>query len=196
MEHFGIKGLFDSLDPVLWLITAQSDSRRSALIATFVSPTPILYNQQHRIIAGIAHHHYSHELVEASGAMALHLISEAHMDWIWRFGAQSGRHIDKLAGIKIRQSKIGNPILTDALGWLDCVVEDKISVADRTLFVLNIRDGGFSQKNLKPLSIKRMQDLAPQDKLSRLQEVLEHDGIIAAQNNQAWLKNPGPGGTL
>jgi flavin reductase (DIM6/NTAB) family NADH-FMN oxidoreductase RutF len=195
MEHLGIKGLFDSLDPVLWLITAQSGSRRTALIATFVSPTPI-NNRQPHIIAGISRHHFTHELAEASGTMALHLITEEHMEWVWRFGAQSGRFIDKLANMKMRQSKIGNPILTEAMGWLDCEIEDSLNIADRTLFVLRVREGGLNQKQTKPLSLKRMKELAPPDRLRRLEEVLEHDGITSTPNVQAWMKNLGPGRTL
>jgi flavin reductase (DIM6/NTAB) family NADH-FMN oxidoreductase RutF len=156
----------------------------------------LFIDQQPRIIVGISRHHYTHELVEASGAMALHFMSDKHMDWVWRFGAQSGRHIDKLSNMKLRQSKIGNPILTDALGWLDCEVEDSIKIADRNLFVLRIRDGGLNQKQVEPLSLKRMKALAPQDKIRRLEEVLEHDGITKAPNVQAWLKNLGPGRTL
>lgn len=195
MEHLGIKGLFDSLDPAVWLITAQSNSRRSGLIATFVTPAPIVAHQP-RIIAGLSRHHFTHELVEASGAMALHLLSERHMDWIWRFGAQSGRHVDKLANIKIRQSRIGNPILIDAMGWLDCEVENSIKIADRTLFVLRIREGGLNQKQTKPLSLNHMKELAPPDRLRRLEEILEHDGISSSPSVQAWMKNLGPGSTL
>jgi flavin reductase (DIM6/NTAB) family NADH-FMN oxidoreductase RutF len=195
MEHLGIKALFDSLDPVLWLITAQSGSKRSGQIATFVSPTPII-DHLPRIIVGIARHHYTHELVEASGTLALHLISDQQIDWVWRFGAQSGRHIDKLANMKLRQSKIGNPVLTDALGWLDCEVEDSIKIADRSLFVLRIRDGGLSQKKASPLTLNSMKANATQDKLRRLEEVLEHNGISSIPNVQAWMKNLGPGRTL
>ena len=32
----------------------------------------------------------------ASGAFALHLITETQLDWVWRFGAEKGRAVDKL----------------------------------------------------------------------------------------------------
>ena len=76
-----------------------------------------------RVLIGLARQHYTWELVEASGAFALHLMGEEHLEWVWRFGLQSGRDQDKYAGLVFHTAASGSPLLRDALGWLDCRVE-------------------------------------------------------------------------
>jgi len=41
-----------------------------------------------------------------------------------------------------------------------------------------------------------MRARATQDKLRRLEEVLDHNGISSIPDIQAWMKNLGPGRTL
>ena len=100
MDASGAASLFTRLDRELWLVTAQSGARRGGLIATFVSQASIV-PQLPRVVVGIAKQHYTWELVEASGAFALHLLGDQHLDWIWRFGLQSGREIDKFDGLSV-----------------------------------------------------------------------------------------------
>src|SRR6516225_7315894 len=104
--------LFARTDRELWLLTATASGRRGGLIATFVSQASIVPDLP-RVIVGIAKQHHTHGLIEASGAFALHLIGEEHLDWVWRFGLRSGRDADKLAGLTATAGTTGSPILAD-----------------------------------------------------------------------------------
>src|SRR4051794_28161309 len=77
--------LLRRLDRELWLVTAGSGGRRGGLIATFVSQASIV-PEMPRMIVGLAQQHHTRELVEASGAFALHLLGEDQVEWVWRFG--------------------------------------------------------------------------------------------------------------
>lgn len=102
--------VLDRVDPALWLVTAQAGARRGGLIATFVASASIV-PEMPRVLVGLARQHHTWELVEQSGAFALHLLGERHLDWVWRFGITSGREGDKLAGLDVTAGATGSPLL-------------------------------------------------------------------------------------
>ena len=46
------------------------------------------------MLVGLGRHHHTWELVEASGALALHLLREDNLDLALNFGLRSGRDHD------------------------------------------------------------------------------------------------------
>jgi flavin reductase (DIM6/NTAB) family NADH-FMN oxidoreductase RutF len=184
MDQAAIGTVFAQLDRELWLVTARARSRRGGLIATFVNPASIVPGLP-RVIAGLARRHFTHELIEASGAFALHLLGEEHLDWVWRFGLQTGRGRDKLAGLALGERVTGSPILTDAPGWLDCQVEGRLDTGDRTLYLAEVVAGEMVHLR-SVLTFQRLLQLAPADKLRQLKKALVHDSMIDAAAIQAW----------
>ena len=130
MNVAAISALFRQVDREVWLVTAQAGGRRGGLIATCVAQASIV-PELPRVFVGLSRQHYTWELVETSGAFGLHLLADDQIDWVWHFGVQSGRDQDKFAGLKVQPSPAGSPILSDALGWLDCRVEAKLESGDR-----------------------------------------------------------------
>src|SRR5262249_4807100 len=135
-----VSALFGSLDHELWLITAAAGDRRGGLIATFVTPASIV-PEMPRVLPGLARQHFTHELVQSSGAFPMHPLPETQLDWVWRFALQSGRDADKLAGLDSRPAATGSPILTAAPAWLDCRVEARLDTGDRTIYLAEVLDG-------------------------------------------------------
>src|SRR5258708_6417143 len=103
--------VFEQLDPVLWIVTARAENRRGGLVATFVNQASLCplwprgdgpaatAPEAPRVLVGVARQHHTWELIEASGAFALHLLGEEHTEWVARFGLPSGREGDKLDGL-------------------------------------------------------------------------------------------------
>ena len=143
MDFDAVSSLFNKLDRELWLITAQAGDRRGGLIATFVSRASLIPSLP-RMMLGLAKHHYTHELIETSGAFCMHLIGEEHLDWVWRFGLRSGREFDKLAGLVTQLGATGSPILMGVPAWLDCRVEMRMDTGDRTIYLAEIIDARVS----------------------------------------------------
>jgi hypothetical protein len=98
-----------------WVATAQTGAQRRSLITTFASPTSIMAELP-RVLLSLAHQQQIWEVVEASGAFALHLLSEAQLSWVWRFGLQSGRAQNKWAGVGLRSGMTGGPVLLAPAG--------------------------------------------------------------------------------
>jgi flavin reductase (DIM6/NTAB) family NADH-FMN oxidoreductase RutF len=181
--------VFAQLDRELWLLTARAGPRRGGLIATFVNQASIVPALP-RVLVGLARLHHTHGLVEAGGAFALHLLGEEHLDWVWRFGLESGRDLDKLHGLAVTDAVTGSPVLTDARGWLDCRVEARLDTGDRTVFLAEVVDGAM----VKPgpvLTFKRMLQLAPPDRLRQLKESLAGDADRDAEAIRAWRQGLG-----
>ena len=117
----------------VWIVTAADGPRRGGLVATFVMQTSI-DSAAPVVLAGIAPNHYTRELIDGGSAFGLHLVTEAHLDLVWRFTLQSGRDGDKLAGIVHSIGATGSPILADCLAWLDCRVVARYDAGDRVFY--------------------------------------------------------------
>jgi flavin reductase (DIM6/NTAB) family NADH-FMN oxidoreductase RutF len=180
-----INDLLQRVERVLWLVTSQMGARRNGLIATFVTAASIVQRQP-RMVVGIANHHYTHELIEHSGLMALHLLKESQLDWVWRFGTQSGRTTNKFAGLATRRASHGSPVLVDAMGWVEGLVETKMHTGDRTVYLIELVDGQHGDLTEQPLTEARLRELAPPDKRNLLKQLLRRDANIDARNIQSW----------
>lgn len=178
--------VFAQLDRELWLVTAQAGSRRGGLIATFVNQASIV-PELPRVVVGLAKHHHTWELIEASGAFALHLLGEEHLDLVWRFGLSSGRDHDKLAGLDVRTGATGSPILSDALAWLACRVETQLDTGDRTIYLAEVVQGEVLRATL-PLTARRMVELAPPERMAMLKEQMANDSALDANAIHDWRR--------
>jgi flavin reductase (DIM6/NTAB) family NADH-FMN oxidoreductase RutF len=189
MTSANAMALFAQLGRELWIVTAQAGGRRGGLVATFVSQASIA-PEVPRMLVGLARQHHTWELVEASGAFALHLIEEEHLDWVWHFGLSSGRDLDKLAGLAHRAGPSGSPILEATPGWLDCRVEDRLDTGDRTVYLAEVLEAGMPRP-FHPLTLRRLLHLAPPDQLRQMKDFMAADGAVDAAAIRAWREQKG-----
>src|SRR5262249_25234990 len=116
---------------------------------------------------------------------ALHLITASQVDWIWRFGLQSGHQRDKLAGMKWHPGKTGSPLLDEAMGWLECRVEARMEMGDRTLYLAEVI-GAQSTLQAVPLSLNRQLECATPDQGQELNRQRLEDGAFDAEAIRRW----------
>jgi flavin reductase (DIM6/NTAB) family NADH-FMN oxidoreductase RutF len=184
MNTSAITDILSQLDRELWLVTAQAAAQRGGLIATFVSNASVVADLP-RMLIGLAKHHHTWHLIEASGAFALHLLDEDHVDWVWRFGLSSGRGGDKLDGLDLIRGATGSPLLSDALAWLDCRVEARLDTGDRTVYLAEVVASARLRPGA-PLSFQRLLALAPPEKKTLLKEALARDAAVDAAAIHEW----------
>jgi flavin reductase (DIM6/NTAB) family NADH-FMN oxidoreductase RutF len=176
--------VFERTDRELWIVTARAGERTNGLVATFVNQASIVPDMP-RVLVGLARQHYTTELVEASGAFALHLIGEKRIEWVWRFGLASGRDLDKLNGLAWHAGATGSPLLDDALAWLDCRVEATLDTGDRIVYLAEVVSAGL-QSPASPLTMQQLLQQAPRDKQVDLKQQLQRDAQIDAEAIRAW----------
>jgi flavin reductase (DIM6/NTAB) family NADH-FMN oxidoreductase RutF len=188
MDTTAATTLFAWLDREIWLVTAQAAQRRSGLIATFVSQASIVPDLP-RLVLGLSKTHYTCELIEASGAFAVHLLGEEQIELVWRFGLESGRDADKFSNLECHQGETGSPLVNATIGWLDCRVELKVDCGDRLIFLGEVVQGQVRDFG-PPLTQKRLLQIAPAGKLSELKRRLQNDSVSDAAAIQQWRKRP------
>lgn len=176
--------LFFLADRELWLITAQDNERRGGLIATFVCHAS-LPPELPRVLVAVAKQHFTWQLIEASGLFTLHLLAEANLDLVWRFALQSGHDVDKLADIDTQPTSLGSPRLSGTLGWAECRVEARWDTGDRTLYLAEITATEIERHD-PPLTIKRLLQVAPPEKLAQMRDLRERDSQVDAAAILAW----------
>ena len=176
--------VFAQTDRELWLLTARDGEKVGGLITTCVAQASIV-PELPRVLVGIARHHRTWELMTAAGAFALHLLAEAQLDWVWRFGLWSGRDLDKFFGLSWTLSPHGTPILAGAAGWLDCQIEAAWDAGARTVFLAEI----VAEACPKPgrvLTMNRVLQLAAPDILQQMKVCRVQDAAIEAALIAQW----------
>jgi flavin reductase (DIM6/NTAB) family NADH-FMN oxidoreductase RutF len=181
-----VLGMFDR---TAWIVTASAGDEKSGLVATFVNSASLVPALP-RLVAGLARHHYTWDLIRRSRAFAAHLIDEAQVALIWRFGLASGREIDKFAQLAWRSGQTGAPIVEHALSWLECRVEVDLDIGDRTIYVGAVIDGGVNRAGA-PLTQKRIFDLATPEQRQRLSTERQRDAAIDEAAMLAWREMSG-----
>jgi len=162
------------LDREIWLVTAAHEHRRGGLIATFVSQASIV-PESPRMLVGIAKQHHTHGLIEASRAFMLNLLDESHLDWVWRFGLESGHAGDKFEGMPVFQ----------AVASLECRVETSMDTGDRTIYLAEVT-AGRREKRTPPLTMKRLLQLASPEHLQKLRDGMMRDAAVDAAAIHQW----------
>lgn len=182
------QAVFRQPDPAVWLVTSRAGSRRGGLVATFVSQASIVPALP-RVLIGLSARHHTRELVEEGGVFALHLLGEEHVPWVWKFGLESGRDVDKLEGLPAKDGATGCPILEGVPGWLDCRVETRLETGGHTVYLGEVVDASVAEADRRPLTIHRLLELAPTDKVDRLRGLIERDSAREAEAIEAWRQS-------
>ena len=180
----GIARVFHLYDPPLWLVTAAHEGRRGGLIATFAVRASIV-SCLPRMVLGIARQHHTWGLIEAGGSFALHLLYPGQLDLVWRFGLASGHDADKFAGLDAASTPGGQPLIREALAWLDCRVEGHLDSGDRSIYLAAVTSGATTGE-AEPLGVRGLMAAAPPERQEALSTLYARDGQIDAAAIQAW----------
>ncbi|RAX18129.1 flavin reductase [Pseudarthrobacter sp. AG30] len=75
-------------------------------------------------------------VLRSAGTFAINILPAEHQHLAGQF-ARSGS--DKFAGVSHTSSPLGNPVLDDALAWLDCELHAEYDGGDHTIVVAAVR---------------------------------------------------------
>ena len=137
------------------------------------------------MLIALAKHHHTWNLIERSRSFSLHLIHEAQIEWVNRFGLHSGWTCDKFAGLRVRKGITGSPILEDARLWIECRVETTLDTGDRTVFLAEIVHFETGVEG-PPLRLKRALELLTAEQRSELKRRTASDIELDLAAIQAW----------
>jgi flavin reductase (DIM6/NTAB) family NADH-FMN oxidoreductase RutF len=176
--------LFNLTDRELWIVTSADGDRRGGLVATFVCRASLV-DELPRVLVALSKQHHTRQLIEASNGFGLHLISAAQIEWVWHFGIETGRNVDKLAGRATETAVTGAPLLTEAIGWLDCRIEDRLDTGDRSVYIAEVVATRVFRDE-PALTMKELLKTAPRERLDELDQLRKRDSKIDAEAILAW----------
>jgi flavin reductase (DIM6/NTAB) family NADH-FMN oxidoreductase RutF len=179
-----IQSVLELVDREIWIVTAAAGGGAGGLVATWVSSASI-DPQQPTMLIGLAPNHFTAELVETSGAFALHLLDPSQVDLVWRFALSSGRDTNKFAGLAYQAGPGGSPILADCLAWLDCRVIAQYDAGDRLFFWGDVMAGEMRAKGVA-LREKQVLVAATKEQRAALARSRTADIATLAPLRQAW----------
>ncbi|MEX0938764.1 MAG: flavin reductase family protein [Pirellulales bacterium] len=179
-----IDQLFRLVNRQVWIVTSASDGRRGGLVATWVSQASI-DPERPVVAAAIAANHFTRELIDASGALAAHLITSEQISHAWNFALGSGRDRDKLAGTKWHTGETGSPILTDCLAWLEGCVFDRYDGGDRIYYWADVIAGGRAKEG-EPITEHELFQAATDGQRQALRTSLLADVAVQRPMYDRW----------
>lgn len=124
----------------LVVVTAAADGRRSGQIAVSAHGASIV-PERPRLSVALWKGNFTRDLVERSGAFALHLLRDDQDDLVYHFGLQSGLIVDKFAAVDHELGLTGAPLLRDCLAVWECRVVKRMDAGDHTLFLGDVVNG-------------------------------------------------------
>ncbi len=179
-----IDSVFRLVDHEVWIVTAGDANRHGGLVATWVSRASIDAQRPLAAVA-IGVNHYTRELLDASGAFAVHLITADQLELVWRFGLGSGRDRDKLAELAWQAGETGTPVLADVLAWLECRTIHRFDAGDRIYYLGEVVAGRQVNPG-KPLCEAELFSQASDARKAQLQATMEADLQVQRPLFDAW----------
>ena len=117
------------------LVTTSWRGAANVMPAAYV--TPLSFDPP---LIGLAVHpsRHTHDMIKHSEEFALNVPSRELLHHCQYLGSMSGRDADKLELTKLptfRARKVDAPLLEGCVGYIECGVEDALTLGDHTLFV-------------------------------------------------------------
>jgi flavin reductase (DIM6/NTAB) family NADH-FMN oxidoreductase RutF len=144
-----VESLFRRITLGVYVIGAAHNEQRDAFTAAWVmqvSFDPLL------VALSINPEHASYGLLRESGAFTVNVLRRGQLDLARRFGTQSGRDVDKLAGVRWHAGQGGAPVLDEALAYFDCRVMASHPAGDHELVIGRVVDGRLIDPNATPMT--------------------------------------------
>ena len=139
---------FTSLVHGVYVVTTRWGDRVNGMTASWVSQVslkPLL------LMVSIAPARYSHDLIKESGVFAVNVLTHEQVDLGKRFGYQSGRRVDKFAGLDYTAAVTGSPILPQVFAFFDLQLVENFPAGDHTLFVGEVLEAKILHPEMQPL---------------------------------------------
>lgn len=120
-------------------VTTRRGGKLNGLVVNSAIRASLVPGRQ-RVAFYVFKRHLTHEMLAATGAFALHILSRTQWEEIRELGFFSGRDRDHFERVPHRLSdETGLPILRRAYAWMECDVVNAMDAGSSTFFMGEIR---------------------------------------------------------
>jgi len=129
----------------VYIVTTLDKERPTGCVANSVMQ---ITSSPATLALSMNHDNYTNACIKECGRFAVSILSEnSDRGLIGTFGFQSGKEVDKFAGME-RVDKSGVPIITGTCGFIVCEVIDSMESETHTVFLGKIVDGDVLAKEV------------------------------------------------
>ena len=118
----------------LYVVSSRAGEKFNGQIANTVFQ---VISEPPAVVVCLNKENLTHQYIQESRKFSVSVLSrETPMKFIGRFGFQSGRKLDKFAGVDFKVGSTGSPIaLENSLSYLELEVMKEVDAATHTLFI-------------------------------------------------------------
>ncbi len=131
----------------LYLVTAESEGQKNAMVASWVSQ--VSYDPP-RIMVAVKKTRFSHEILKSAHGFGLMVIEKGRERELSRFKGTDPE--GKFEGKEITYGKGGAPLFLDYLSAFDLVTIEKIDAGDHTIFIGDVVGVNLGKAKGVPMS--------------------------------------------
>jgi flavin reductase (DIM6/NTAB) family NADH-FMN oxidoreductase RutF/rubredoxin len=134
----------------LYLVTCADEDRQNAYIANTVFQVT---SQPARMAISCHKENFSAGLIREGGRFGISVLQkDTPVEFIRRFGYQSGRDVKKFGQLNYKKGNTGVPIVYDyTIAWFECSVKQQIDADTHWLFIGEVVDFGMLSSYEEPL---------------------------------------------
>ena len=175
--------IFNAVNPVLYIITAVHEGQASGQIATWVT-LAALVPERLRVVAVISPRNFTFGLIKKSRHFAVNLLAEGQQDWLSLFGLYSSAEVDKFAGISVKTTSRGIPVLPQTCGWAECQTVQELDLGDRVVIIADILQQEVDASRQPLYRTEALAALSPQ-----IREALAQKRLLDIECDRVLLKD-------
>jgi flavin reductase (DIM6/NTAB) family NADH-FMN oxidoreductase RutF len=131
-----MQDVLDKFHYGIYLITITTEGSHNGMIASWVTQCS---HEPPLVAVAIRNNRLSHSQISSTRKFAINVLSEEGLDSVKKFKIPDWKK--KFDNVGFDLSPAGNPVLHEALGYLDCEVEGLVDTGDHTLFIARITAG-------------------------------------------------------
>jgi flavin reductase (DIM6/NTAB) family NADH-FMN oxidoreductase RutF len=135
-----VQDVLDKFHYGIYLVTIKAEGGYNGMIASWVTQCS---HEPPFVAVAIRNNRLSHSQVSSHRKFAVNVLSEEGLDSVKKFKIPDWKK--KFDGVGYDLSPGGNPVLHEALGFLDCEVERTVDTGDHTLFIARITGGKLNR---------------------------------------------------
>jgi len=132
----------------IYVLTSSYKEEINGMIASWVSQVsydPLL------IMVAVHTNRYSHQLIEKSGCLALHVVARDQADLLRRFKGSDPRA--KFSSIQWKRGTTGSPVLENCIAYFEGKIVERFSPGNHTLFFAEVVDAKVVAQGLPLISL-------------------------------------------
>ena len=134
----------------LYAITTGDGERWNAFTANWVSQVSF---EPPLLAVSVENDSVSLPIIRSSGRFAVNVYGSDQRDLSGALGKSFAKNPEKLGSLPTEIGETGSPVLTETLGWVECLVENEMPAGDSTL-ILGRVVAARAQRSGEPLTMR------------------------------------------